>query len=656
MNTRKRLFDSSEEDVISGKRIFQYREDEAPENASDDEDEDEDEVVLSTHKVSWETSRGAYTISIKTYQNEEFKEVEGVSATLFYGEESIGHLEGNILPRPHHNFYELGDAINSELQWLTVLFCNIHGAVSRVETNLQERDISKGGFFQIAYISIDKVHKGQDLGLRMIHEILTFLRGKWNIVVLSPGINDVRSTSGENNGHQELEPGSEEHNELIQTSVLKVARYFARMGFRQAGRNTGQCQAWFMTALTYFGPPATSTLSTAAAMRRWKTNEEIQTLDIFIPPRQHTPQGVDMELQNLVRESMDVPSEEFCNVIRNISDLVRNQHASIHGSRVMFVLAADEGNKRKMFISTILKTLITLSPGAVNEPDENGNCPLHTAASLMNSVAIRELIEAGASMTAQNDRRSTPLECIGTMRQDHRDFRLTFGIRNEHPDRSKKFLDSTRLLMSDELRGQLVDDWLPPRMLEMLLITAEQAVDNMQNDIDLFIKYRPKPIQECCVGFWSYSYFEYIPTDVFRRQPKGIYKSFVEGWQIVWEAISKLLNKKKVPTISSVEQEITTMERFGLIDVRKLRHFEGKGGNIAYALDALINTTEKVHKQGDCYWVYEDFMDDIEKHPETPLDDAFDVARVKCMTITNQNFNLQPNGPYNHDVLCGEDE
>ena len=55
------------------------------------------------------------------------------------------------------------------------------------------------------------------------------------------------------------------------------------------------------------------------------------------------------------------------------------------------------------------------------------------------------------------------------------------------------------------------------------------------------------------------------------------------------------------------------------------------GGKVEFALDALFNKTEHVLVDGDCGWEYDDFKEQIEAHPSTPLDGSFDIAFFMCV-------------------------
>ena len=162
----------------------------------------------------------------------------------------------------------------------------------------------------------------------------------------------------------------------------------------------------------------------------------------------------------------------------------------------------------------------------------------------------------------------------------------------------------------------------------------------------IFTKFQPTSLAHCC-GFCGIQRIDYIPAEVLHRNPEGFYKSFADGWEIVWRAMLMLLQRNQALSISLVHQEICS--RHYMYDLRKFNHFVDKGGKIDYALDALLKITEHVVVGGDDGWEYWMFRDEIEALPATPFDKAFELARVKCLEITNQNFVTQPGGPYNHN-------
>lgn len=206
----------------------------------------------------------------------------------------------------------------------------------------------------------------------------------------------------------------------------------------------------------------------------------------------------------------------------------------------------------------------------------------------------------------------------------------------------KGFTQETVLaLIPSGSSDELIDEWLSPRMMKMFEITAELSVNIVKEDSDVFfVKDKATPLSQCA-GVFGVHLIHYIPTEILHQNCQGLYKSFCDGWGIVWSAIVKVIHNRQAPTITRIEQEIHAMGA----DLRKWHHFQQKGGKIDYALDALFDVTKKVYRNGDYHWVYNNCKDDIEKIPATESDDMFDVAQAKCF----ETDICQVMGPYFHN-------
>jgi hypothetical protein len=175
----------------------------------------------------------------------------------------------------------------------------------------------------------------------------------------------------------------------------------------------------------------------------------------------------------------------------------------------------------------------------------------------------------------------------------------------------------------------------------------------------------------------------YIPTEILTSHcPDGLDKSYVEGWGIVWAAIERILCGSRclplssssstitittittTPTVVTIQREIDQMMVMDnnnsagcrLLPQQKFDHFVGQGGQIEFALDALLDVT--CHLTVDRH----NFVVDDEKKKKmatlptiTCLDTAFDIARLKCFAIdltshgADDDSALLPNGPYRHN-------
>lgn len=227
------------------------------------------------------------------------------------------------------------------------------------------------------------------------------------------------------------------------------------------------------------------------------------------------------------------------------------------------------------------------------------------------------------------------------------------------PSQMEKQRQCLLLLMKDSEKRQLIDGWMSPRMLLALKISAELGY-YMIGDLDgvSFQQFKPTPLSDCCALFGIHRMEHIPPTTLRAYNPDGLYKSFVDGWQIVWGAIMTLLQRNLVPTKARVENEILRLccEQRYSYDSRKWQHFKDKGGKIEYALDAILYQNRNVCVDGDDGWEYDIFEDQFNALDATPLDLAFDLARVKILELTDENMNQQPRGPYRYVFKDEEDE
>lgn len=343
-------------------------------------------------------AEGVGEVNAKVFFSRSNREEEKVESK---GEE-VGYLSGFLLPRPMtdgSSFFEMADSVSDELAELTGMFCNRYGHLTRIDTGLEGKDIEEGGLLQIYSMEIKGPgHAGTcDLGLRLVHEILGFLKDDWNIALMVPCLLGVQIQQWPDfHNRLKIDPNAAEHTkeqtEGLKEAHLKIKRHFARMGFVQAGRNSEHHHAWYLTASSYYG--ASTPRDGATAMNKWKSKSEIKDLDIFVAPDAHVPEGVDAELNALVvREPIDT---------YKVRDLIKTG-ASIHGSRAIFVAAADND-------VDLLKLLVEELGGDANEPDENGNIPLHVAAMMLCPEAIDLLVQKGAKKDAKNDKGHSPLQ------------------------------------------------------------------------------------------------------------------------------------------------------------------------------------------------------------------------------------------------------
>ncbi len=582
--------------------------------------------IANPNEINPDNHKDQYKLEMKL-SSRYLLESQNVSANLTYGNDVIGKLYGHLLPRPAANFHELGDEISEDLQFVTCLFCDRNGDACRIETDLEGDDIYSGGFFYVDEVKVKKAHRGNDLGLRILHETMEFLRGDWNIAVMV-------CVSLQYDSKDEL--GTEDDHDIVSRNV-KVQRHFARMGFKQAARNVDECHVWHMTSDVYFGYDEEVEPSTA--MDRWKTKEEAERLDLYVPPRTPKIEGVDKELHDVV---MNFCCGEVHDVISQVQDLVQNGGASIHRSRAMMLLASNElatyrnTMTQKAQILSLLQTLICLGAD-VNATDEHGYAPLHFAASFYSGYLIRALVDAGADVNSLNARGQTPLQTLLHSWRKLQDYTIIHDFRTVWPSRLNPKIESILSLLPKETCELFIDDWLSPRMMKVFEVKVDGIVYNFL-ELNIDLSQRLIPLSNLSKLKMK---IEFIPFEDILNNEQSIDRKFIEGWGIIWMAIARALHKKKAPTITRVRQEIKAMDN---IAQQIFGFFERTGGKIDHALDALV-------------WISRDAVSDLwdfglsyalEELPETLFDHQFDLAKMRLLEIddTRSNVLSQPKGPY----------
>jgi hypothetical protein len=591
----------------------------------DDSDSEEEDRTIRSVEVSIAgeaTDSTAYLFKLSLLQHDEYRTVNEVRVDLVVPgtkgkpNDVVGYLEGTLLRRPHPQFFEVADAISQELQELSVTFCNSKGVADRIKHPSLREDqsaVNGGGFLQIYTVEIRSEHQKKDLGLRMVHETLVFLRGEWTLAVMVPVPLGRRLRKWfppgqtEEDRHRDSTPAEEA---AYTAEELKIRKHFCRMGFNQAGRNRALESYFFLTSGSYL--PRGS--DPAAAMDQWISKEEARDIDIFVAPERQIPSGLDEELKNSLNTG--ARGEDL---IRSILGLVE-RGASISGAGAMHIAAANG----ESLGPPILRELVRLG-GEVDGADDSGNTPLHVAATVKGVSSIEYLLLCGASRTQLNDNGDTPLMCLELASQSEDDFRTAMGM-NLAPreiDIIPKYQSMT-LLMDQSLKTRLIEGWLSPRMREMLMITAD-------NDADQLLNYGDSKLIE-----------RFIPTEIRQRELPACFST---GLGIVFEIVARLLEAGRVPTVDHIKSS-------ALQSTRGAQHFTrmlDAGGKVEFALDALFYITEKVRVDGDYGWQYENYRDQIEAFPSTPLDGSFDIAFFMC--VNRGGGSLQSRGPIRHPTF-----
>mmetsp|Transcript_5709 Transcript_5709/g.8687 ORF Transcript_5709/g.8687 Transcript_5709/m.8687 type:complete len:606 (-) Transcript_5709:376-2193(-) len=595
-----------------------------------DSEEDSYDDPVETKRSSFAWHRHQYALTMKIHER------FSLNVKVKRDDSLVGYLDGNLLPRPTPHFFSFADEVSQELQELSVLFCDQNGRADRIRhPHLDEEAIRGGGFLQVYILEVQPEEQGRDFGLRVLHETLLILKDRWTLAVMMPSSLADRMCHWEGNRRLEGNPHNLtlEQQEQADRNNQRVTRHFARMRFTQAGKS----EAWFLTRKHYFQP-------NTDPMACWLSKDQARAIEIVKRPKITQPVGLH---KILVDKVLAFPSVNQGPAIQELESLVY-RGASVNDSGSLQVAVANQKDDPVLF-----QTLIRLG-GNIHHADALGNTPLHVAAAVKNAPAIEYLMSNGANPSATNSEGDTPLQCFQHAEQSADDFRAAFGW-DSGPVRQVDVVPKLRCLqglLPQSTKSLLTDGWMSPRMKEMLLTTAALEMDSILHESQVnFQRNHPMPLSACCDFCNGINRIDYIPASVLSGpiNQNGLYKSFHDGWGLCFKAIHDALKDGHTPTIHQLEQYLTS----GNYDYRKYQHFLTKGGKVEFAVDAVLNITRNVAVDGDDGWEYCMFQNEIEAHPSTPLDKAFDIARFKCINEGGGVGSFR--GPYRETRRLGED-
>jgi hypothetical protein len=322
----------------------------------------------------------------------------------------------------------------------------------------------------------------------------------------------------------------------------------------------------------------------------------------------------------------------------------------------------------------LLDHLITLGAN-VNHQDVHGRTALHVAAETYKYYVIQYLLSAGADPFIRDKQQQTPLECL--LKRRRLDMIYEDTLHETKPISERRLpplpanilpmYESIQLLQSslakkDDKRHQhlLVDGWLPPRMIKMLVATAEKEYSRLVQYMHQF----PRDHDLTLMNTIAYKRVTFIPLAVVSRicrdKSKGKQYSFrahLEGHALIWACILRILRMGRSPTVLHIRAHLTDLAMAN----ETYESFVKTGGKIEFVVDALLRITENVWQGKQDGLSLEDT--DMEGLPTSPLDDLYDIAWFMCVSCGNGTWSdKRPRGPYKEDwdriirVVYGADE
>jgi hypothetical protein len=299
----------------------------------------------------------------------------------------VGMLVGFLVGRPGPSFQRDAKRTSEDFYMIAREAFTSDGSRCMVRDDLPFN--TEGSILHLENIEVN--HWGCDLGLRLVHETLQFVRDRWAIVTLFPAVRDADSCHFIENKERELE----KHHETDQDQcddTMKLMKHFARLGFLQLAKNRLHFQVFILPHELYF-PKNSSKRSTHVP---WRTTGDVALLDIYFPP----PIDDDGLLEQL--ESVFQCGVLTVEDTEAISRLATAQR--IDDARLFHYLASEWKNRH-------LFDLFAELGGNVNlQSQECGRYPLHHAALAGNRIGFQALMDHGANHDVRDLAGLTPLD------------------------------------------------------------------------------------------------------------------------------------------------------------------------------------------------------------------------------------------------------
>jgi hypothetical protein len=278
-----------------------------------------------------------------------------------------------------------------------------------------------------------------------------------------------------------------------------------------------------------------------------------------------------------------------------ISALVKNG-ASIDQSLVLHRAVANHLD------ASIISFLLELG-GDVDCQDENGYTALHIAAASSSSL-VPYLISKGANKHIAAINGKTALEIWKDSRHsDRQEDGIYWSTQT-----ALSYHECALALMPSSQKRHLHDDWLSPRMAHRILYIAELEGDAFLD---------------------GYGNLSYIPRSLSHCMRKS---RFINGYGACIRTVANMLRRGYIPTVRRVKKYSPS---------REVNDYLQQGGKIEYALDAVFQIAVIAFDDDN---LGEDDDESFQELPETVLDDAFELASVKCINLGGGTLNER--GPY----------
>lgn len=343
-------------------------------------------------------SDSTYAFNVRIEQNCEYKKIRNITGTVALCDEIVGKLQGYLISRGADFLFNCG-SISQEIQECSCAFFDNKGRIDEDFRNDFSPACNKGGYLHISNIEIDRGHRHQSLGLRLLSFMFkhSMVNKKWSIAFMYPMLNQIEDFS------------------KADDVKISLGRYFGRIGFRQVP----QTKWWFMEPANLL-------------VEDFITKEMSDSVEVFIPRKKiaNTTAYMYSRMTNLLQAYASDRSRS-CGEYHSILPILQTALDSL-------IRYGGDINKEPLLQYAVANDLeevmeLLFSRGSLpNHVDELGNSALHLAAigAPYNDTSkyIDMLVSIGAKKNLKNKDGQTPLQLLKIAFKEQSKLLSSFGL------------------------------------------------------------------------------------------------------------------------------------------------------------------------------------------------------------------------------------
>jgi len=409
---------------------------------------------MVTSRVTWNApDGGSFTFEYEIEQHYEASSVKIVDGIIYSNteadtsstetkkkqksEKKVGYLNGYLIRRRNASFHSDGDMVCEELHEFTISLFDSKGneCTAPDDSALARANISasQGGMLLIEKMEIQHCHRGKDMGIHFLHELLalTSIKNSVGLVVMKPWTLNCMAYEDNRTKMEEMRKNKSdsERNDIARSDTIKLRRQYSRMGFKAVQDSPQYADSWFLPMDLYKSRSKDDISST------WMSKEEAASLEIPMKPKKHFDSEKDKELKDLLHSKLFASSSPYAmynipipaesrlteSIKAEISKLI-DEGASLKDINALHMAAAHYKSR------DLFDYLIDEHKMEIEAFDGTGSYPLHVAACLSNTEAVQILLSKGAQKKAKNKDGKTPRQVLVEQERNMSSFHSMLGI------------------------------------------------------------------------------------------------------------------------------------------------------------------------------------------------------------------------------------